>query len=262
MALISAMTLATDVDVWREDPTGAAASIEPLALPASAGSAWGVTRRSARAIGDARYGRSGAPSDDWVYRLSHAGPDRDAAIATLHALLLRAARFEVNRRGAAFPNLHGAADLDDLACQSADDAMMSILRRLADFRGESRFTTWACKFALVEAGAKVRRHAWRGREIPLTAESLSADADNAPLPDAHAEAQMLLIAVREEVKQQLTARQREVFVAVALNDVPIDVVADRLNTTRGAVYKTLHDARRKLRVALNARGLGIEGERA
>jgi RNA polymerase sigma-70 factor (ECF subfamily) len=73
---------------------------------------------------------------------------------------------------------------------------------------------------------------------------------------------MLLIAVREEVKQQLTARQREVFVAVALNDVPIDVVADRLNTTRGAVYKTLHDARRKLRVALSARGLGIEGERA
>jgi RNA polymerase sigma-70 factor (ECF subfamily) len=73
---------------------------------------------------------------------------------------------------------------------------------------------------------------------------------------------MLLIAVREEVKQQLTARQREVFVAVALNDVPIDVVADRLNTTRGAVYKTLHDARRKLRVALSAHGLGIEGERA
>jgi RNA polymerase sigma-70 factor (ECF subfamily) len=124
------------------------------------------------------------------------------------------------------------------ACQSAYDARIAILHRLADLRWESRFTTWACKFALVEAGAKVRRHAGRGREIPLTAESLSADADNAPLPDAHAEAQMLLIAVREEVKQQLTARQREVFVAVALNDVPIDVVADRLNTTRGAVYKT------------------------
>ena len=140
--------------------------------------------------------------------------------------------------------------------------MMSILRRLADFRGESRFTTWACKFALVEAGVKVRRHAWRGREIPLTAALLTVDADDAPLPDAYAEAQLLLVALREEVKQRLTARQREVFVAVALNDVPIDVVAERLNTTRGAVYKTLHDARRKLRVALGARGLGIEGERA
>jgi RNA polymerase sigma-70 factor, ECF subfamily len=255
------MTLATDVDVWREEPTDAAASIEPLALPASAGFAWGVTRRSSHAIGDAVTDDPEVPSDDWVDRLSHPGPDRDTAIAALHAMLLRAARFEVNRRGAVFPNLHGA-DLDDLACQSADDAMMSILRRLADFRGESRFTTWACKFALVEAGAKVRRQAWRGREIPLTTASLSDDADNAPLPDAYAEAQMLLIAVHEEVKQQLTARQREVFVAVALNEVPIDVVADRLNTTRGAVYKTLHDARRKLRAALTARGLGFEGERA
>src|SRR6478752_8348050 len=86
------MTLATDVDVWREDPTGAAASTEPLALPASAGFAWGVTRRSSRAIGDAVTGDPGAPSDDWVYRLSHAGPDRDVAIAALYALLLRAQR--------------------------------------------------------------------------------------------------------------------------------------------------------------------------
>ena len=255
------MTLATDVDAWREDRTGAPASTEPLALLAAAGFAWGVTRRSSRAVGDAVTGDQEVPSDDWVSRLSQPGPDRDAAIAALHALLLRAARFEVSRRGAVFPSLRGA-DLDDLACQSADDALMSILRRLADFRGESRFTTWACKFALVEAGAKVRRQAWRGREIPLSAASLSADADSAPLPDAYAEAQLLLIAVREEATRQLTDRQREVFVAVALNEVPIDVVADRLNTTRGAIYKTLHDARRKLRVALAARGLGIEGERA
>ena len=255
------MTLATDVDVWHEATIGAAASTERLALPTAAGFAWGVTRRSSRAVGDAVTGDPDALSDDWVHRLSHPGPDRETAIAALHALLLRAARFEVKRRGAVFANVHGS-DLDDLACQSADDAMMSILRRLADFRGESRFTTWACKFALVEAGAKVRRHAWHGREIPLTAAALSADPDDAPLPDAHAEAQMLLIALREEVKQQLTARQREVFVAVALNEVPIDVVADRLNTTRGAVYKTLHDARRKLRVALSARGLGIESERS
>ena len=182
-------------------PTGAAASTELLALTAAGGLAWRVTRRSSRgAAGDAA-GDPEAPSDDWAYRLSRPGSDRDAAIAALHALLLRAARFEVNRRGAALRNLHGA-DLDDLACQSADDAMMSILRRLADFRGESRFTTWACKFALVEAGVKVRRHAWRGREIPLTAALLSADADDAPLPDAYAEAQLLLIALREEVKQR------------------------------------------------------------
>jgi RNA polymerase sigma-70 factor (ECF subfamily) len=155
----------------------------------------------------------------------------------------------------AFPNL-GGADLDDLAWQSADDALMSILRRLGDFRGDSRFTTWACKFAILEAGAKVRKHAWRGREVPLAPALWPLAADDAPGPHQHAEAQDLLGALREEI-ERLTARQQEVFVAIALNEIPIDVLAERLNTTRGALYKTLHDARRKLRGALTARGLWV-----
>ena len=134
---------------------------------------------------------------------------------------------------------------------------MSIIRRIGDFRGDSRFTTWACKFAIVEAGAKVRRHAWRDREIPVAPAFWPVVADADPGPHQHAEARDLLWALREEV-ERLTARQREVFVAIALNDVPIDVLAERLNTTRGAVYKTMHDARRKLRAALAARGLGID----
>ncbi len=137
---------------------------------------------------------------------------------------------------------------------------MSILRRLGDFRGDSRFTTWACKFAIVEAGVKVRRHAWRGREIPLSPALWPIVADSAPTPHQHAEARDLLWVLREEAARQLTARQREVLVAIALNDVPIDVLAERLDTTRGAIYKALHDARRKLRAALAARGLGVEGE--
>jgi RNA polymerase sigma-70 factor (ECF subfamily) len=162
------------------------------------------------------------------------------------------------RRQAAFPQI-GGADLDDLAWQSADDALMSILRRLGDFRGNSRFTTWACKFAIVEAGAKVRRHAWRGREIPLTAALWPVLADPVSGPPQHAEAREFLRMLQEEV-ERLTARQRQVFVAVALNDVPIDVLAERLNTSRGALYKTLHDARRNLRAALAARGFAIDSE--
>jgi RNA polymerase sigma-70 factor, ECF subfamily len=195
-------------------------------------------------------------SQAWVTRLGCPGPQRDAAVTELHGLLLRVARFEIARRRTAFPRL-GGADLDDLAWQSADDAVISILRRLGDFRGESRFTTWACKFAIVEAGIKVRRHAWRGREIPVAAQFWPEVADAAPSPQQHAEARDLLWALGEEI-ERLTGRQREVFVAVALNDVPIDVLAERLNTTRGAIYKTLHDARRKLRVALAARGLGVD----
>jgi RNA polymerase sigma-70 factor (ECF subfamily) len=133
---------------------------------------------------------------------------------------------------------------------------MSILRRLGDFRGDSRFTTWAAKFAIVEAGVKVRKAAWMGREIPLAPASWPAVADAAPAPHQHAEAHDLLAAIGEEAERQLTPWQREVFAAIALHDVPIDVLAERLNTTRGALYKTLHDARRKLRAALAARGLG------
>jgi len=205
-------------------------------------------------------GPAGNGSFDLVQRLGHPGPEREAALAELHAMLLRAARFEVRRRRPAFPQL-GGADLDDLALQSADDALMSILRRLGDFRGESRFTTWACKFAIVEAGVKVRRQAWRGREIPVTPASWPAVADGAPSPHQHAEASDLLGALWEEIELQLTARQREVFVALTLGGVPIDVMAERLSTTRGALYKTLHDARRKLRAALAVRGLGVDGER-
>jgi RNA polymerase sigma-70 factor (ECF subfamily) len=189
----------------------------------------------------------------WLERLNGGGAERRAAIAELHRLLLRAATFEVNRRRAAFPHLRGG-DLADLAEQSADDALMAILGKLDDFRGESRFETWAYKFALYEAAAKVRRRGWQGREIPLSAEEWPLVADHRARPDADAEMTELLAALRQEIEDGLSPHQREVLIALALNGVPIDVLAERLNTTRGALYKTLHDARQKLRRALTARG--------
>jgi len=149
--------------------TAGAAPIAVLALASESRFAMTVTTEPPGAgSGAGVAGLPGTLSQAWMARLTCAGAERDAALAELHDLLLRAARFEIFRRRRAFPQL-GGADLDDLAWQSADDALMSILRRLGDFRGDSQFTTWACKFAIVEAGAKVRRHAWRGREIPLTA---------------------------------------------------------------------------------------------
>lgn len=189
----------------------------------------------------------------WIERLSAGGAERSVAIAELHRLLLKAATFEVNRRRAAFPHLRGG-DLDDLAEQSADDALLAILGKLDDFRGESRFETWAYKFALYEAAAKVRKRAWQGREIPLTAEEWPSIADRRAGPQSDAEMTELLAALRHEIEHELSPHQREVLVALALNGVPIDVLAERLNTTRGALYKTLHDARQKLRRALAARG--------
>jgi RNA polymerase sigma-70 factor, ECF subfamily len=196
----------------------------------------------------------------WLDRLRAAGAVRQSAEAELHGLLLKAARFEVERRAAQLPHLRGG-DLEDLAQQAADDALMAVLRKLDDFRGESRFTTWAYKFALLEAAVKVRRRAWQGREVPLEDEAWSrlAAAGSAARPAEDAE---LLAALREEIEGSLTPRQREVLVAVALNGVPIDVLAERLGSNRGALYKNLHDARRKLRVGLAARGfpIGADGE--
>jgi RNA polymerase sigma-70 factor (ECF subfamily) len=202
----------------------------------------------------ARAARLDSESQGWIERLSPQSPERDSAIAALHAHLLKAARYEVGRRRPSFPHLRGD-DYDDLAQQSADDALLAILSKLDDFRGDSRFTTWAYKFALFEAGAKIRRRAWQGREVQMEPEGWSLLAHRGATPQEDVETAELLGALQDAVNTELTRHQREVLVAVTLNDVPIDVLAERLNTTRGALYKTIHDARHKLRGALAARGL-------
>jgi len=198
-----------------------------------------------------------AASRRWIERLGGVGPGREAAIAELHDLLLRAASFEVGRRCASLPQFRGG-DQRDIAQQSADDALVAILGKLDDFRGESRFTTWAYKFALYEAAASVRKRAWQGRELPLEADAWPRVADPGSAPHREAETSDLLAAIREEVESSLSPHQREVLVALALNEVPIDVLAERLNTTRGALYKALHDARKRLRSALVKRGMSLE----
>ena len=188
-------------------------------------------------------------SQAWLHRLRGTGGERDRAAAELHVLLLRASRHELGRRRAALSHV-AASELDDLATQAADDALVAVLAKLDTFRGASRFTTWAYKFALLEAGVKARRRAWHGREISIGEDAWPAFAD--PGPSAHdaAEAGELMRSIRSAVDRELTGHQREVFVALALQEVPIDVLAERRGTTRGALYKTLHDARRRLRAAL------------
>jgi RNA polymerase sigma-70 factor, ECF subfamily len=198
-------------------------------------------------------------SRDWLEALSDIGPTRDAAVERLHALLVRAARFEVARRWRAFGVNDGSGDLDDLAMHAADDALVAILSKLRTYRGDSRFTTWAYKFALLEAAAKVRRRPWHRREVSLETDDWAQLLDDRKAtPDGQAEASELICAVRDAIAEALTPHQRAVLVAITLNDVPIDVLAERRSTTRGALYKTLHQARRKLRARLAQDGLAIE----
>ena len=209
--------------------------------------------QAARAGEPTATGAKDQESRDWLSSLRNEGPVRDEAIARLHALLLRAARHEVARRHSTLPRLRDG-DLDDIAHQAAAEALVSVLARLDTFHGLSRFTTWAYKFALLETAVTLRRRAWQGREIPIGDETWGL----LPHPDAgpgdEAEQSELLTAIRLAIAQHLTPHQRRVLIALAVNGVPIDVLAERLNTTRGALYKTLHDARRKLRRELTQTG--------
>jgi RNA polymerase sigma-70 factor, ECF subfamily len=189
------------------------------------------------------------PRDEWIAALNGPPAVRDEALAELHALLLRAARFELNRRRTMLSDV-AFDEIEDMAAQAADDAMVALLGKLDTFRGASRFTTWAYKFALLEAGVKARRRAWRDREVSLDDDAWPAISDDGPSAQQVVEDAELLRAVRDAMRTSLTRHQREVFVALALNGAPIDVLAERLGTSRGALYKTLHDARRKLRAVI------------
>src|SRR4029078_10666649 len=127
------------------------------------------------------------------------GAARDDALARLHELLVRAARFEVARRRVTLPHLRGD-ELDDIALEAADDALMSVLRRLDDFRGLSRFTTWAYKFALYEAAVKLRRRAWQEREVPMEEEGWELVSSAGLEPDQEVEQTELLAAIGRAIE--------------------------------------------------------------
>jgi RNA polymerase sigma-70 factor, ECF subfamily len=198
-----------------------------------------------------------AESRAWLNALRATGPERDTAVNRLHGLLVRAVGFEVSRRRAALYHVRGE-ELEDIALQAADDALVAILAKLDDYRGASRFTTWAYKFALLEAGVRLRRRAWQEREVVLEPDAWQQVSIQAEGPDRHTETGELMAAIQTAIADSLTTRQREVLVALALNGVPVDVLAERLDTTRGALYKTLHDARRKLRAQLAERGFTLD----
>jgi RNA polymerase sigma-70 factor (ECF subfamily) len=195
-------------------------------------------------------------SQVWVERLDPTSPEYTEALEELYNLLLKAARFEVGRRRNSSAEL--SDDSEDLARQAAADGLRAVVENLGEFRGQSRFTTWAYKFALLEAARSVRRHAWQSRELPLEPASWHLTQDGRADVDHDFEVAQRLAALRVAIQTDLNRDQRQVLVATTLNQVPIDVLADRLGSTRGALYKTIHDARRKLREALAARDLSLD----
>jgi RNA polymerase sigma-70 factor (ECF subfamily) len=196
-----------------------------------------------------------AESRAWVDGLRATGLEHARVLERLHDLLLRAAHAEARRRRHLYPEI-GGTELADLCRQAADDAVVAVTAKVEGYRGASRFTTWAYSFAIFEISVKLRRHAWRRGRIPTADDDATWDrlAEIAGTAQSKAESAELLSALRRAIAEELTPRQRQVFVAVALNDVEIDVVAGQLQSTRGAVYKVLHDARTKLRGRLEREG--------
>jgi RNA polymerase sigma-70 factor (ECF subfamily) len=199
-----------------------------------------------------------AASRTWLEGLRAHGARRDRCVRELYALLLRAARREVNRRRGWLRGATGP-ELDDIAHQAAGDAVLAIIDNLDSYRGASRFTTWAYRSVINNVSLKTRRHLWSTRRVEFD----DSDWDRLQnrliaSPDRHTEQRAQLDALRTAVDRRLTARQREVFVSVALNEVPIDALALQLGSNRGAIYKTLFDARAKLRASLTEAGYPIE----
>ncbi len=192
-------------------------------------------------------------SSAWLRRLGGDGRDRAAAERDLHRQLVRIALAEVRRRQ---PGTTVAGpELDDIAYQAAADAMLAILAKLGDFRGESRFTTWAYRFVILEVSSKLGRHYWRRPPVALDAAQWERLPDRFGLdPERHAEAAAVLAEVRRVVEEEMTDHQRRVFTAIVVDGIPLDALAAKLGLRRNALYKVVFDARRKIRRALAANG--------
>jgi RNA polymerase sigma-70 factor, ECF subfamily len=190
-------------------------------------------------------------SAEWLRLLEPSAPDHQAGLAALHERLVRIATAEVRRRTAAI----AGPELDDIAHQAAADAMLAILAKRDAFRGESRFTTWAYRFVILEVSTKLGRHFWRHAPDALDDEHWERLPDRLGVdPHEQAEARRLAEVVRAAVDESLTEHQRAVFVEIVLHGTPLDVLCARERMTRSAVYKTVFDARRKIRAALVANG--------
>jgi RNA polymerase sigma-70 factor, ECF subfamily len=196
----------------------------------------------------------------WVDELAGTGRTRELAIVRLHEMLLRVARAEVRRRSGSVQVT--GPELDDVAHQAAADAVMAITAKVATFRGESRFTTWAYKFVILEVSSKLGRHLWHKPGVVFDVDQWAQLPDRFGLDPAREwEWHELAAEIRRAVDEELTGRQRDVFVAIVVNGVSLDALVIEYDTNRNALYKLLFDARRKLRTALVANGYLRDGAR-
>ncbi len=197
---------------------------------------------------------------EWVRELNASGGEQATALADLRAYLLRAARYALHRHRSRLAHV-SSPDLEQLAADCAQDALLAILDRLKDFRGESRFTTWAYKFAINMALVGARREAWKHVSLDALLEQaggptwlVDVDAAIPGDPEHTAQRAEAWAVVRNVIEQDLSERQRQALKAIVGDGVPLDELVRHWGSNRNAVYKLLHDARQKVKARLEARG--------
>lgn len=199
-------------------------------------------------------GRSFDPdSAVWVQGLSPGSTNFEETCRRLHAMLIKIARSEAARRSSV-SRIRGP-ELEDLAHQAAADALMRITSKIGEFRGDAQFKTWAFKFVVLEVSTKMGRHIWRDRRVtPDPDEANRVCAAVGDEPPHQVQAVELRTALAHAVENALTEHQRRVFVAVAIEEVPMDALVARLGINRNAIYKSMFDARRNIRSYLVENG--------
>lgn len=201
-------------------------------------------------------------NDQWLNELRTDGPEQQYAINDLLQYLLRAVLYFFSQNPGDLGRL-AKVELEQVAQDLAQESLLTVLKHLDDFRGESKFTTWAYRFAINTALVEVRRRRWKN----VSLDNLAADSDlpefelqdeSAEDPDRAVRQHEIWEIIRDAIENDLTPRQRQVLTALAFDDVPMDVVTERLHTNRNAIYKMLHDARTKLKKTLEERGFGVD----
>jgi RNA polymerase sigma-70 factor (ECF subfamily) len=203
-------------------------------------------------------GKGSRSNEEWLAALG-AQETRDDALADLRDYLLRAVYVYMDRHREDLSDL-GRSELEQMAEDFAQEALLQVLDNLASFRGESKFTTWAYRFVINEAAGELRLHRWRTLSIEavvsesqeITLLHFLSDR-SAPDPETAAAQTEILLLMERVIQEDLTERQRVALVSVKLRGMPVNVVAERLDTTRNNVYKLVHDARRKLKAGLERR---------
>ena len=200
---------------------------------------------------------------EWKVALEGDGDEQAVALTDLRTYLLRAALFTLQRARHYVGHLQSSA-LGELAEDCAQEALMAILQRLHDFRGESQFTTWAYAFAVNTALVAARRERWAPAPLDRILEgseplpSPVRDEGGPPDPERRTLQAEMIAAIRDGIEQHLTLKQQQVLRALVFEEVPLDEVVRRWGSNRNAVYKLLHDARRKLKTHLVARGFDVK----